>query len=65
MLGRPFGLRQMARLGKNVALLRDMTDTSQPPPFPPFPRVSSDPEGLSERVLTLIPQCTTPPSPPS
>ena len=28
VLGRPFGLRQMARLGKNTALVRDMTDTS-------------------------------------
>ena len=29
VLGRPFGLRQLARLGKNVALVRDMTDTSE------------------------------------
>lgn len=28
VLGRPFGLRQLARLGKNVSLVRDMTDTS-------------------------------------
>jgi nicotinamidase-related amidase len=27
VLGRPFGIRQMRRLGKNVALMRDMTDT--------------------------------------
>jgi nicotinamidase-related amidase len=27
VLGRPFGIRQMVRLGKNVALIRDMTDT--------------------------------------
>jgi hypothetical protein len=27
VLGRPFGIRQMTRLGKNVALMRDMTDT--------------------------------------
>ncbi len=27
VLGRPFGIRQMAKLGKNVALIRDMTDT--------------------------------------
>ena len=31
VLGRPFGLRQMARLGKNTALVRDMTDTSAIP----------------------------------
>jgi nicotinamidase-related amidase len=27
VLGRPFGIRQMVKLGKNVALIRDMTDT--------------------------------------
>src|SRR5262249_10976428 len=27
VLGRPFGLRQMAKNGKNVVLVRDMTDT--------------------------------------
>jgi hypothetical protein len=27
VLGRPFGIRQMVKLGKNVALMRDMTDT--------------------------------------
>jgi nicotinamidase-related amidase/type 1 glutamine amidotransferase len=36
VLGRPFGLRQMARAGKNVVLIRDMTDSlynSRRPPF--------------------------------
>ena len=27
VLGRPFGIREMTRLGKHVALIRDMTDT--------------------------------------
>jgi nicotinamidase-related amidase len=27
VLGRPFGIRQMVTLGKNVALMRDLTDT--------------------------------------
>lgn len=27
VLGRPFGIRQMVKVGKNVALVRDMTDT--------------------------------------
>ncbi|MDR2116125.1 MAG: hypothetical protein LBP87_07075 [Planctomycetaceae bacterium] len=27
VIGRPFGLRNMVKLGKNVALMRDMTDT--------------------------------------
>lgn len=36
VLGRPFGLRQMAQNGKNVALVRDMTDTMYNPEMPPF-----------------------------
>ncbi len=36
VLGRPFGLRQMARNGKNVVLMRDMTDTMYNPAMPPF-----------------------------
>jgi sugar lactone lactonase YvrE/nicotinamidase-related amidase/type 1 glutamine amidotransferase len=31
VLGRPFGLRQMSRNGKNVVLMRDMTDTMYNP----------------------------------
>lgn len=31
VLGRPFGIRQMVQLGKNVALMRDMTDTMYNP----------------------------------
>jgi len=31
VLGRPFGLRRMARAGKNVALVRDLTDTMYNP----------------------------------
>ena len=31
VLGRPFGLRQMAKNGKNVALMRDLTDTMYNP----------------------------------
>lgn len=36
VLGRPFGLRQMARCGKNVVLMRDMTDTMYNPQRWPF-----------------------------
>ena len=36
VLGRPFGLRQMARNGKNVVLMRDMTDTMYNPKMKPF-----------------------------
>ena len=35
VLGRPFAIRQMVRLGKNVALMRDMTDTMYNPERPP------------------------------
>ena len=36
VLGRPFGLRQMAKNGKNVVLMRDMTDTMYNPKMAPF-----------------------------
>ncbi|MEZ6070317.1 MAG: hypothetical protein R3C10_08560 [Pirellulales bacterium] len=36
VLGRPFGLRQMARAGKNVVLMRDMTDTMYNPQRWPY-----------------------------
>jgi nicotinamidase-related amidase len=36
VLGRPFGLRQMAKNGKNVVLMRDLTDTMYNPKREPF-----------------------------
>ena len=36
VLGRPFGLRQMAKNGKHVVLMRDMTDTMYNPKMPPY-----------------------------
>jgi len=36
VLGRPFGLRQMARNGKHVVLMRDMTDTMYNPQMWPY-----------------------------
>ena len=36
VLGRPFGLRQMARAGKNVVLMRDMTDAMYNPARWPY-----------------------------
>ena len=36
VLGRPFGLRQMVRSGKNVVLMRDMTDCMYNPDSWPF-----------------------------
>lgn len=35
VLGRPFGIRQMVRYGKNVVLMRDMTDSMYNPAMPP------------------------------
>lgn len=35
VLGRPFAIRQMVKLGKSVALMRDMTDTMYNPERPP------------------------------
>lgn len=36
VLGRPFGLRQLARNGKNVVLMRDLTDTMYNPAREPY-----------------------------
>jgi nicotinamidase-related amidase/type 1 glutamine amidotransferase len=36
VLGRPFGIRQLTRLGKSVALVRDLTDTMYNPRMRPF-----------------------------
>lgn len=36
VLGRPFGLRQLAKNGKNVVLMRDMTDTMYNPAMKPY-----------------------------
>ncbi|MHC4875387.1 MAG: ThuA domain-containing protein [Planctomycetota bacterium] len=36
VLGRPFGLRQLSKNGKNVVLMRDMTDTMYNPKMRPF-----------------------------
>ena len=35
LLGRPFAIREMVRLGKDVALVRDLTDTMYNPDRPP------------------------------
>ena len=35
VLGRPFAIRQMVRMGKQVALIRDLTDTMYNPDRPP------------------------------
>ena len=36
VLGRPFGLRQLSKNGKNVVLVRDLTDTMYNPKMTPY-----------------------------
>lgn len=36
VLGRPFGIRQQIKLGKNIVLVRDLTDAMYDPRQPPF-----------------------------
>ena len=36
VLGRPFGIRAMVRLGRNVVLARDLTDAMHDPRQPPY-----------------------------
>jgi len=36
VLGRPFGIRAMVRLGRNVVLVRDLTDAMYDPRQPPY-----------------------------
>lgn len=50
VIGRPFGLRQMARNGKNVVLMRDMTDAMYNPKRWPY---VSHHEG-TQRVISHI-----------
>jgi sugar lactone lactonase YvrE/nicotinamidase-related amidase len=56
VLGRPFGLRQMARNGKNVVLMRDMTDTMYNPKQWPY---VSHFEG-TRRIISHIEQFVCP-----
>ncbi len=56
VLGRPFGLRQMAKNGKNVVLMRDMTDTMYNPAK--WPMVSHF-EG-TDLIVEHIEKCVCP-----
>ncbi len=53
VLGRPFGLRQMAKNGKNVALMRDLTDTMYNPQRSPLrePLRGHRPDGRARREV--------------
>jgi nicotinamidase-related amidase len=59
VLGRPFGLRQMARNGKNVVLMRDMTDTMYNPLRPPYVSHFSGTDRTVEHVERHVCQSIT------
>ena len=52
--GRPFGLRQMAKNGKHVVLMRDMTDTMYNPARWPFVSHARGTELFTQHVERLI-----------
>ncbi len=52
--GRPFGLRQMAKNGKHVVLMRDMTDTMYNPARWPFVSHQRGTELFTQHVEQLI-----------
>jgi nicotinamidase-related amidase len=56
VLGRPFGLRQLAKNGKHVVLMRDMTDTMYNPKQAPF---VSHFRG-TELIIEYIEKCVCP-----
>ena len=59
VLGRPFGLRQMAKNGKNVVLMRDMTDTMYNPEQPPGVATSRGRSWWSSTSEVLVPELQT------
>ncbi len=57
LLGRPFGLRQMAKNGKNVVLMRDMTDTMYNPERWPYVTHFIGTERIVEHIEKFV--CST------
>ena len=57
VLGRPFGLRQMAKNGKNVVLMRDMTDTMYNPKRAPYVNHYKGTELIVEHIEKFV--CST------
>ena len=57
VLGRPFGLRQMAKNGKNVVLMRDMTDTMYNPERWPYVTHFIGTERIVEHIEKFV--CST------
>lgn len=54
VLGRPFGLRQLAKNGKNVVLMRDMTDTMYNPARAPFVNHFGGTELIIEHIEKFV-----------
>jgi len=54
VLGRPFGLRQMAKNGKNVVLMRDMTDTMYNPARWPYVSHFAGTELIVEHIEKFV-----------
>jgi nicotinamidase-related amidase/type 1 glutamine amidotransferase len=54
VLGRPFGLRQMSKNGKNVVLMRDMTDTMYDPLKWPYVSHYSGTELIVEHIEKFV-----------
>ncbi|MBL8826057.1 MAG: isochorismatase family protein [Planctomycetaceae bacterium] len=54
VLGRPFGLRQMAKNGKNVVLMRDMTDTMYDPSKWPYVSHFSGTDRIVEHIEKFV-----------
>ena len=54
VMGRPFGIRQMTYLGKNVVLMRDMTDTMYNPAKAPFVNHYKGTELIIEHIEKFV-----------
>lgn len=54
VLGRPFGLRQMSKNGKNVVLMRDMTDTMYDPNKWPYVSHYAGTELIVEHIEKFV-----------
>ena len=54
VLGRPFGLRNMARYGKNVVLMRDLTDTMYNSRMHPFVSHFAGTDLIIEHIEKLV-----------
>lgn len=54
VLGRPFGLRQLANNGVNVVLVRDLTDTMYNPKMPPYVNHFSGTDLIVEHIESNV-----------